>query len=136
MQTAANALRLLNAQKERLEVQKELTETALERAKLDLARTEVKSPVDGVIVSAEVEEGGRVQAGGALFTVNDTSKAEVRTSLRMKDVAWILAHPPAGSRPSDRDPELSAGAAASPCRRCRSRLIINWPATPILGTAS
>ncbi|MFH5803162.1 efflux RND transporter periplasmic adaptor subunit, partial [Alienimonas sp. DA493] len=112
LQTAANNLRLLNAQQERLEVQKELAETNLERAKLDLERTVVKSPVDGVIVSSDVEEGGRVQQGGALFTVSDASKAEVRTNLRMKDVAWILAHPPEGAQPTAGAEELSPAAAA------------------------
>ncbi|NNJ27042.1 efflux RND transporter periplasmic adaptor subunit [Alienimonas chondri] len=111
-QTANSSLKLLTAQREGLEVQKELTETALERARLDLSRTEVKSPVDGIVVSSDVEEGGRVQVGGALFTVNDTSQAEVRTNLQMKDVAWILAHPPEGTRATDDTPEMSADAAA------------------------
>ncbi|QDT14439.1 efflux RND transporter periplasmic adaptor subunit [Alienimonas californiensis] len=112
LQTAANSLRLLNAQKERLEVQKELTETNLERAQLDLDRTVVTSPVDGVIVTSDVERGSQVQQGGALFTVSDSDKAEVRTNLRVKDVAWILAHPPEGTRATDRTPGLSAAAAA------------------------
>ena len=113
LQTAANALRLLQAQQERLGVQKELAETNLERAELDLSRTTVTSPVDGVIVSAEVEEGGRVQAGGPLFTINDSSRAEVRTNLLMKDVAWILAHPPEGTRPTDLTDDAAAYALPS-----------------------
>ena len=109
LNAAANQLRLLIAQRDRLGVQKELAETRSERARLDLSRTTVASPVEGVIVSTGVEEGGQVAVGAPLFTVDDISAAEVRTNLRMKDVAWILAHPPEGTAP----PETAAQAAAA-----------------------
>ena len=112
LQTAANQLRTLKSQQDRLAVQQELAETNLERAELDLARTAVAAPVSGVIVSTNVERDGYVRAGDPLFTIEDTSKAEVKTNLRPKTLAWVLAHPPPGTAPN---PEAAdAGAYALP----------------------
>ena len=112
LQTAANQLRTLKSQQDRLEVQKELAETNLERAELDLARTAVAAPVSGVIVSTNVEANGYVRAGDPLFTIEDTSKAEVKTNLRPKTLAWVLAHPPPGTAPNPA--AADAGAYALP----------------------
>lgn len=112
LQAAANQLRTLLSQRDRTAVQKELAETNLERAELDLTRTAVAAPTGGVIVSTNVERDGYVRAGDPLFTIEDTSKAEVRTNLRPKTLAWVLAHPPPGTAPN---PEAAdAGAYALP----------------------
>ena len=112
LQTAANQARALESQRDRLSVQKELAETNLERAELDLERTAVAAPTGGVIVSTNVERDGYVRAGDPLFTIEDTSKAEVKTNLRPKTLAWVLAHPPPGTAPN---PEAAdAGAYALP----------------------
>ena len=113
LQTAANQARALESQRERLQVQKELAETNLERAELDLTRTTVASPVSGVIVSTSVERDGYVRVGDPLFTVDDTSKAEVRTSLRPKTLAWVLAHPPPGTAAAPDAEEADAAAAGA-----------------------
>ena len=114
LQSAANQVRTLRSQRERLEIQKELAATDSERAELDLARTAVTSPVSGVIVATDVEQDGYVRAGDPLFTVDDSSRAEVRTNLRMKTLAWVIAHPPAGTEPNPRgsNADGSGGAAA------------------------
>lgn len=105
--TAANALtalegqrRVLMKRRNRLLEAQSLASTMLEKSRLDLERTKITAPVDGVIVEDKVEKGSFVAKGTPLVTVEDTRAAEVRTSLEMADVARIW-----GSMPE-------AGAAA------------------------
>ena len=93
--------RVLLKRKSRLEEAKALAATMLDRAKLDLARTRVAAPTDGVIVEDHVEQDSYVAKGMALVTIEDTRKAEIRTSLQMDELARIwrsagLADPLAG----------------------------------------
>jgi multidrug efflux pump subunit AcrA (membrane-fusion protein) len=62
----------------------------LQKAELDRARTEIKAPVDGVIVRNAVEQGTFVQKGTPLFVIEDTSRVEVRCNLEMDDLYWLL----------------------------------------------
>lgn len=105
--TATNALtslegqkRVLTKRRNRLLEAKSLAATMLEKARLDLERTKITAPVDGVIVEDKVEQGSFVAKGAALVTIEDTSAAEVRTSLEMDDIARIWgsrADPAAGT---------------------------------------
>jgi len=61
----------------------------LEKARLDLERTEIASPIDGVVVSDAVEQGDFVRRGTALMSIEDTSKVEVKCSLRVDDLYWL-----------------------------------------------
>ena len=61
----------------------------LEKANLDLSRTTIKAPIDGLIVEDKGEQGSFVSKGTPLVTIEDTSAAEVRTSLKMDDLARI-----------------------------------------------
>jgi multidrug efflux pump subunit AcrA (membrane-fusion protein) len=93
--------RVLLKRKSRLEQALALAETMLEKAKLDLARTRVIAPTDGIVVEDHVEQDSYVAKGMALVTIEDTSAAEIRTSLRMDEVARVwrsagLADPLAG----------------------------------------
>ena len=81
--------RVLQKRKSRLEEARVLAETMLDRAKLDLSRTRVVAPTDGVIVEDHVELDSYVAKGATLVTIEDTSKAEVRTSLQMEDLARV-----------------------------------------------
>jgi multidrug efflux pump subunit AcrA (membrane-fusion protein) len=94
--TATNSLTMLEGQKRvfakrriRLLEARSLAETMLEKAKLDLSRTRIASPVDGIVVEDKVEQDSFVAKGAALVTIEDTSAAEVRTSLRMDEVARV-----------------------------------------------
>jgi multidrug efflux pump subunit AcrA (membrane-fusion protein) len=94
--TAANSLTMLEGQKRvlakrrtRLIEARSLAMTMIEKAKLDLSRTRITSPVDGVVVEDKVEEGSFVAKGVPLVTIEDTSAAEVKTSLRMDEVARV-----------------------------------------------
>jgi multidrug efflux pump subunit AcrA (membrane-fusion protein) len=94
--TAANALtglegqrRVLSKRRNRLLEAQSLAGTMLEKAQLDLARTKITTPIDGVVVEDKVEQGSFVAKGAPLVTIEDTSAAEVRTSLEMDDVARV-----------------------------------------------
>jgi multidrug efflux pump subunit AcrA (membrane-fusion protein) len=87
-----NALRLKTAQRIRLDRGIDLVAAQLKRARLDLARTRVTSPVSGVVVADHVEESAYVQRGTPLVTVEDTSAVDVRCSLRMEELYWLWQH--------------------------------------------
>ena len=94
--TAINALtqlkgqqRVLEKRKNRLAEGRLLAETQLERVRIDLSRTQITAPFDGVIVSDPVEQDSYVSKGTPLVTIEDTSAAEIRTNLRMDEVARV-----------------------------------------------
>lgn len=103
--TVTNALTMLQGQKRVLTKRRErfmeaesLASTMLERAKLDLSRTQVLAPMDGVVVEDKVEQDSFVSKGTPLVMLEDTSAVEVRTSLRMDELAQVW-----GGRPADGD---------------------------------
>jgi len=94
--TAANSLTMLEGQKRvlakrriRLMEAQSLAATMLEKAKLDLSRTRVMSPVDGMVVEDKVEQDSFVAKGAPLVTIEDTTATEVKTSLKMDEVARV-----------------------------------------------
>lgn len=89
LMTLQNQLRMQRSRRNRLESARQLIQVRLEQAQLDLTRTEVKAPLSGVIVSDPVEENSYVQRGAALFVIEDTSRIEVRCSLRVKQLHWL-----------------------------------------------
>ena len=97
--TQQNQVRLEKSREDRLQFAMELVGTQLEKAKLDLARTEVKAPTSGVIVTDPAEENSFVQPGSPLTTLEDNSSVEVRCSLQMDELYWLWQHdaPPADS---------------------------------------
>lgn len=84
-----NQARLLQARRERLEHAQSLVQTKLKKAELDLKRTKIVAPTDGVIVMDHVESGTYVQPGTTLVTLEDTSAVEVRCNLRMEELNWL-----------------------------------------------
>jgi len=94
--TAATSLNMLEGQKRilakrriRLVEAQSLAATMLEKAKLDLSRTRIVSPVDGIVVEDKVEQDSFVPKGAALVTIEDTAATEVKTSLKMDEVARV-----------------------------------------------
>lgn len=81
--------RVLGKRRHRLEEAQSLSATLLERARLDLARTTIRSPVAGMVVDDRVELDSFVSKASPLVTIEDTAASEVRTSLQMEDVARI-----------------------------------------------
>ena len=103
---AANSLTMLEGQKRvlvkrrhRLLEAQQLASTMLEKAKLDLARTTIRAPIAGIVVEDKVEQDSFVTKGTPLVMIEDTSAAEVRTSLEMEDVARIWGRRNAGTGP-------------------------------------
>lgn len=94
--TLQNQLQLFNTRRGRLESARDLWTSQLEKAKLDLRRTKVDAPIDGVIIREMVEEDTYVQKGTSLVMLEDTSAVEVKCNLRMEDLYWLWAQAAAG----------------------------------------
>lgn len=88
--TLENQLSLLVERRQRIVVSEQLAETQLKKARNDLKRTEICAPISGVIVNERVDLHSFVARGTTLVTIDDTSKAEVATSLRMDQLYWVL----------------------------------------------
>jgi multidrug efflux pump subunit AcrA (membrane-fusion protein) len=92
-----NTYDMLLARKERLKASKMLIENRKERARLDLERTVIVAPDDGVIVRELVEEGDYVTQAQQLFTFEDTSRAEVICNFTPRELAWLRQYAPPDS---------------------------------------
>ncbi len=57
-------------------------QVALDRAKLDLGRTVIRAPVDGIVVQNTAQVGQRVQAGASLMTVVPMAQAYVNANFK------------------------------------------------------
>jgi multidrug efflux pump subunit AcrA (membrane-fusion protein) len=66
----------------------------LEKARLDLSRSEVRSPIAGVIAREPLERGVYVQRGGTVAVVQSTSRMEIRCSLHMHQMQWLWQSAP------------------------------------------
>ena len=88
--TLQNQLASLRTRRERLQLAIKLAETELTQAGINLERTTVRAPVDGRIVSEQVEKDSFVQRGTALLMIEDTEKVEVAVNLRMSQLYWVL----------------------------------------------
>lgn len=82
LQSQRDQLRLLTASLPRLKSVIERTETQLAVARLGLERCVIHAPITGVITEEHVEQDGYLQRGALVFTVRDTSRLDVRCSLK------------------------------------------------------
>ena len=101
--TRQNTYDMLLARKSRLEASVALIKNQLEKAEVNLKRTVVTAPVDGVIVRESVEQGDYVTVASELFVFEDTSRAEVLCNLTPGELAWLRQHSPPSA--FDRDSE-------------------------------
>ncbi len=101
-----NQLRVYRIQRERLLSARELNSILLEKARLELERTEIRAPIDGMIVRDEVEKDDFLPIGKAVAEMEDVSKVEVHCNLRMKQLYWVLSQ---GKKPLP-DPSKVPGA--------------------------
>ena len=92
--TRVNAVRALETRKERMKAAIELSKAQEAKAELNLKRTTVVAPADGVIVAEQVEEGEIVNRGTQLVLFEDTSKSEVKCSLTQSELNWIRDNSP------------------------------------------
>ena len=103
-QTVLNQLQVFTTRRKGLVLAQKISESQLKRVQLDLERTQVIMPVDGIVVTDQVEQGDFVQRGALLATVEDTSAVEVKCSLEMDDLYWVWSQP---SQPSSAAEPLS-----------------------------
>ncbi|WP_298867711.1 HlyD family efflux transporter periplasmic adaptor subunit [uncultured Gimesia sp.] len=92
LQKLTNESDLLKSRRKRMEHARDLVGVQLSRAKLDLSRTRIYSPINGVIVEDSVEKDGYVKVGDPLVTIEDTSAVEVRSNLRMEELYQLWQH--------------------------------------------
>jgi multidrug efflux pump subunit AcrA (membrane-fusion protein) len=88
--SANNQLKLLAKRRVSLEASERLAATQLKAAEVNLKRAEIRAPIEGVIVREDADLNTFVSRGSMLITIEDTSKVEVATSLRMDQLYWIL----------------------------------------------
>jgi multidrug efflux pump subunit AcrA (membrane-fusion protein) len=67
-----------------------LADTQLAQANVNFERSEIKSPISGVIVSESVQEDSYVQRGDKLCVIEDTEQVEVSCNLRTDQLLLIL----------------------------------------------
>lgn len=106
--TAKNAHLQLEQQLSQMKVRRQSAQFAKDLAKskladidLDLTRTKIVAPTSGVVVEDLVEDNAYVQPGTKLFTIQDSTKMEVRCRLRMDQLFWIWQQSPTQSAPGD-----------------------------------
>ncbi len=88
--TIQNQIDMLTTRRTRIVLAERLASTQLEQAKVNLARTQIRAPISGVIVSESVEADSYVQKGTTLCVVDDTSRVEVSSNLRPDQLTFVL----------------------------------------------
>ena len=87
-----NKERLLEQSRSRLENSVKLKQSQLEQSTIQKTRCIITAPIDGVVVTENVEQDGYVQPGMQILTFEDTSKAEIRCNLRPDQLEWLWNH--------------------------------------------
>lgn len=73
----------------RLEAQKRVLEARLTAAELQLARTRVLSPLDGIVIVKKAEAGEWLERGQPLLVLTDPADIWVVTNIRETDIAGV-----------------------------------------------
>jgi RND family efflux transporter MFP subunit len=89
MQTDDRDLVLRKPQLESVRAQLALAKASLEKAKLDLQRSQVRAPFNVIVESAEVDVGARVTTANTLATLVGTDACWLEVSVPVKDLKWI-----------------------------------------------
>ncbi|MCC9602149.1 hypothetical protein LOC67_16440 [Stieleria sp. JC731] len=89
LQSLVDQGNLLRQRQVRMASAKSLVDANLEKAKLNLQRTEIRSPIDGIVVTESVEQDGYVQVGGIMIVLQDTSQLDVSCKLHMRQMNWL-----------------------------------------------
>lgn len=89
IQSLSNQISALQQAKKLREAGLRLAASELERTRVDLLRCTVRSPITGSVVEDLREIGDYIRPGDTLLRINDTSRMEVRCSLRGSELSWI-----------------------------------------------
>jgi membrane fusion protein (multidrug efflux system) len=97
------AIHLKQEQIQRLHTQKRVLEARLNAAELQLARTRIRSPVDGIVLLKKAEAGEWLERGQPLLLLGDPHDLWVQTNIRESEIAevrvgnkvqiWVDAYP-------------------------------------------
>ena len=99
--TLYNQETMLETKRLRLERAMEETQLRIDKAKLDLERTEITAPINGMVVQDLCEEDSFVTKGTVVAKIEDISKVEVRCNLQMDQMYWVWRQPTQAVDPSD-----------------------------------
>lgn len=88
--TIQNQLQMMETKRSRLKLAERLAEAQLQQARVNLERTMVASPIDGVIVTESVQADSFVQRGATLCVIEDTQRVEVSCNLRSDQLLLVL----------------------------------------------
>ncbi|MCH2184143.1 MAG: hypothetical protein MK108_19265, partial [Mariniblastus sp.] len=84
-----NSLDLLRARELKMQASLDLAKSRLKKSELNLERTTVKAPDDGVIVAEFVEQGNYATPGKVLVSLEVTRRAEVQSNLTPGELRWL-----------------------------------------------
>ncbi|MCU0712506.1 MAG: HlyD family efflux transporter periplasmic adaptor subunit [Pirellula sp.] len=96
--TILNQIQTLETRRSRLKMAERLAASQLQQARVNLERTKIVSPIDGVIVTESVQTDSYVQKGATLCVIEDTEKVEVSCNLRSDQLLLILDQPIEGHK--------------------------------------
>jgi multidrug efflux pump subunit AcrA (membrane-fusion protein) len=88
-QKLENQIRIYTTQSDKLEIALQKEKINLQTAELNLERTNIKSPIDGVITSDSFEVNTFIQHGTSVARILDPEQFEIQCSLYMKQIQWI-----------------------------------------------
>jgi multidrug efflux pump subunit AcrA (membrane-fusion protein) len=89
LQSQENQLKALSQLKKTRDANLKLAEAELERTSVDLQRCRILAPITGRIIDDMKEEGDYVKPGDALVHVSDSSRMEIKCSLKAEELAWV-----------------------------------------------
>ena len=89
LQGRENQLASNVARRARLLLEKDNAAVSLEIANLNLERTTIKAPTEGIVTQDTAEEDDYVQVGAPLCRMEDTASVEVRFNLRLEQLRWL-----------------------------------------------
>lgn len=89
LQTLLDEKQLIARRRIRLESATQLGKANLDRATLALSRTEIRSPIDAVVVADNVEEDSYVQTGQEMLTLQESARLDVTCKLHAKQMNWL-----------------------------------------------
>jgi len=116
--TFQNQLQLLQTRRTRIELAERLADTQLAQAKVNLERSEIKSPISGVIINETVQEDSYVNRGDKLCIIEDTERVEVSCNLRTDQLLLILD-------------QVAEGGSKDPSSQVLRSSSYELPATPV-----
>ena len=91
LETLKNETRALEQKQKTLQAARDLAAAQLREAELSVERAQITAPVTASVVGTTAEIGDYVRPGDRLLMLSDSRKMEVKCSLQIDELLWILA---------------------------------------------